>query len=146
MLTCSCSSSTDRFRLDEVLCILEALASMTLAPAVADVALPPSAFVTQVQRAGPFQRDVAPPCKQLMRGCASQMIVNLRSRPEVQARGRERTHLLLLYGVLCGCVTCREARVSEFVKDILLLAGAELGLHATCWAAPADSSCPLVAL
>lgn len=66
------------------------------------------------------------------------MVANLRSRPEVRARGRERTHLLLLYGVLCDCIMCKEPRVREFVRDILLLAGAEIGMHAT-WAAPAAS-------
>lgn len=56
------------------------------------------------------------------------MVSNLRSRPEVAARGRERTHLLLLYSALCGCITCKEARVREMVKDVLLLAGAEIGV------------------
>lgn len=42
------ASAAGRTRLDEVLCILEVLASMTLAPAVADAALPPSEFLTQV--------------------------------------------------------------------------------------------------
>lgn len=57
-----------------------------------------------------------------------QMVRNLRSRPEVHARGRERTHLLLLYSSLCGCITCKEPRVREMARDVLLLAGAELGL------------------
>lgn len=96
-------SGAGRIRLDEVLCILEVLASMTLAPAVADAVLPPSEFL-------------------------SQMVRNLRSRPEVHARGRERTHLLLLYSSLCGCITCKEPRVREMARDVLLLAGAELGL------------------
>lgn len=52
----------------------------------------------------------------------------LRSRPEVSARGRERTHLLLLYPVLCEGITAHEARMREMVKDVLQLAGAELGL------------------
>ena len=56
------------------------------------------------------------------------MVANLRSRPEVHARGRERTHLLLLYSALCGCITCKEPRVREMVKDVLLLAGAEIGV------------------
>lgn len=56
------------------------------------------------------------------------MVGNLRTRPEVQARGRERTHLLLLYSALCGCITCKEPRVREMVKDVLLLAGAEIGM------------------
>lgn len=57
-----------------------------------------------------------------------QMVRNLRSRPEVAARGRERTHLLLLYSALCGCITCKEPRVREMARDVLLLAGAELGV------------------
>lgn len=56
------------------------------------------------------------------------MVHNLRSRPELAARGRERTHLLLLYSALCGCITCKEPRVREMARDVLLLAGAELGL------------------
>jgi hypothetical protein len=56
------------------------------------------------------------------------MVTNLRSRPEVHARGRERSHLLLLYCVLCGLVVCKEPRVREMARDVLLLAGAELGL------------------
>lgn len=59
---------------------------------------------------------------------ALQMVHNLRSRPELAARGRERTHLLLLYSALCGCITCKEPRVREMARDVLLLAGAELGL------------------
>ncbi len=42
-----------RSRLDEVLCILEVLASMSLAPAVADAALPPGEFLTQVRQTRP---------------------------------------------------------------------------------------------
>jgi len=61
-------------------------------------------------------------------GRALQLVGLLRSRPEVSARGRERTHLLLLYPLLCEGITCKEARVREMVKDVLQLAGAELGL------------------
>lgn len=46
------SLSSGRSRLDEVLCILEVLASMTLAPEVADAALPPAEFLTQVRAVG----------------------------------------------------------------------------------------------
>ena len=63
-----------------------------------------------------------------MHGRALQLVGLLRSRPEVSARGRERTHLLLLYPLLCEGITCKEARVREMVKDVLQLAGAELGL------------------
>lgn len=49
LLFCSTTAAgPGRTRLDEVLCILEVLASMSLAPAVADAALPPSEFITQV--------------------------------------------------------------------------------------------------
>ena len=41
-------SAAQRGRLDEVLCILEVLASMTLAPQVADAAMPASDFLAQV--------------------------------------------------------------------------------------------------
>ena len=90
-------------RLDEVMCVLEVIASMSLAPVVVDGVLAENESLTAVVRA-------------------------LRSRPEVAARGRERTHLLLLYSALCGCVTCKEPRVREMVRDVLGLAGAELGL------------------
>lgn len=89
--------------LDEVMCVLEVLASMSLAPAVADAALPPE-------------------------GPAAAVVAALRAAPGAAARGRERTHLLLLYPALCGCITCREPRVREMVRDVLGLAGAELGL------------------
>lgn len=46
----------------------------------------------------------------------------------MSARGRERTHLLLLYPVLCEGITCKDVRLREMVKDVLQLAGAELGL------------------
>jgi len=95
----------ERPRLDEIMCVMEVLASMSLAPAVVDAALPQNEPITEVVRA-------------------------LRRRPEVAARGRERTHLLLLYSALCGCVTCKEPRVREMVRDVLGLAGAELGLGA----------------
>lgn len=142
-----------RGRLDEVLCILEVLASMSLAPAVADAALPPADCLAQV-RAGavaPGGQCLAAAACHLRARCAhgcmrswvlnpavpphpalhcrpSQTVASLRARPEVRARGRERTHLLLLYSALCGCITCREPRVREMVKDVLLLAGAELGV------------------
>lgn len=48
----SAASAAQRGRLDEVLCILEVLASMTLAPQVADAAMPPSDFLAQVGRSG----------------------------------------------------------------------------------------------
>lgn len=57
-----------------------------------------------------------------------QLVSLLRCRPEVSARGRERSHLLLLYPLLCEGITCKDSRLREMVKDVLLLAGAELGL------------------
>jgi hypothetical protein len=157
-----------------VLCILEVLASLTLAPQVADAAMPPSEFLAQVggwaagglrgcplrllrrcplclfggcplrmreafaaARAHPDVQDAASAAHCSCPAAAAaasathrppQVVATLRARPEVAARGRERTHLLLLYGALCGCVTCREPRVREFVSHTLLLAGAELGL------------------
>lgn len=50
--TATAAAAAGRSRLDEVLCILEVLASMTLAPTVADAALPPSESLTQVSGAG----------------------------------------------------------------------------------------------
>jgi len=100
----------ERPRLDEIMCVLEVLATMSLAPAVVDAALPENEPVTAVVQA-------------------------LRARPEVAARGRERTHLLLIYSALCGCITCKEPRVREMIRDVLGLAGAELGLGAPLAAA-----------
>lgn len=103
----------DRPRLDEIMCILEVAASMTLAPEVADAALPP------------LDEPVGA------------VVSALRARPEVAARGRERTHLLLLYSALCECIVCKEPRVREMVRDVLGLAGAELGLGAALVVPPA---------
>ena len=93
----------DRRILEEVICFLEVLASMSLAPAVADVVLPEGDSLTEVIRA-------------------------LRLRPDSLTRGRERSHLLLLYSSLCGCITCSDIRVREMIMGVLGLAGAELGL------------------
>ncbi len=92
-----------RPRLDEIMCVLEVIASMAVAPSVVDAVLGGNEQIYAV-------------------------IGALRARPEVAARGRERTHLLLLYNSLCACVTCKEPRVREMVRDVLGLAGAELGL------------------
>lgn len=92
-----------RPRLDEIMCVLEVIASMAVAPTVVDAVLGTNDPMSAV-------------------------IGALRARPEVAARGRERTHLLLLYNSLVGCVTCKEPRVREMVRDVLGLAGAELGL------------------
>lgn len=43
-------------------------------------------------------------------------------------RGRERTHLLLIYPALVQAVALQEPRLREMVRDVLQLAGAELGL------------------
>lgn len=95
----------DRPRLDEIMCVLEVLATMSLSPAVVDATIPPNEPVTEVVHV-------------------------LRKRPEVAMRGKERTHLLLLFDALCGCITSKEARVREMVRDVLGLAGAELGVGA----------------
>ena len=41
--------------------------------------------------------------------------------------GRQRTHLLALYGDLVACITSRDLRVVAILRDILLLVGAEAG-------------------
>jgi hypothetical protein len=97
------NGNTTRPKIDEVMCVLEVLATMTLAAGVVDAALPDNEWITDVVRA-------------------------LRARPDAAQRGRERSHLLLVYPALCGCISAREVRVREMVKDILQLAGAELGL------------------
>ncbi|KAK9810126.1 hypothetical protein WJX72_005196 [[Myrmecia] bisecta] len=97
------SDQRDRIRLGELLCVLEVLASMTLSPAVADAAVE--------------------------EGSNLQALVKLRrALPDFQQKGRDRTHLLLLYPALCRCIPCRDHRVHEMLRDVLQLAGAELGL------------------
>ncbi len=49
-------------------------------------------------------------------------------RSQAPANRRERSHLLYLYDALVGCVSCREPRVREQLRDVLQLAGTELGL------------------
>jgi hypothetical protein len=97
------NGTTPRPKIEEVMCVLEVLATMTLAPGVVDAALPDNEWITDV-------------------------VKSLRARPDAAQRGRERSHLLLVYPALCGCISAREVRVREMVKDILQLAGAELGL------------------
>ena len=98
------STESYRFRLEEVMCFLEVLASMTLVPSVVDIVLPEGDPLTEVVRA-------------------------LRLRPKkMKNDGRERTHLLLLYSALCSCISCQDPRVRELVMYILTLAGVELGL------------------
>ncbi len=93
-------------RLDEALCALEALAALALAPAVADAALPP--------RGEPLAEVVA-----ALRGAAA----------AAGAPGRrERSHLLLLHPAIAACAASREPRAREMARDVLGLAGAELGL------------------
>lgn len=89
--------------LPQVMCVLELLAGLTVAPEVSDAVLQPGEYLTQV-------------------------VLALRERPEIKARGRERTHLLLLHSALCGCIVSKEVRVREMARDVLQLAGAELGL------------------
>ena len=48
-------------------------------------------------------------------------------RPDVARRGKERTHLLFLYDALCSLITCRESRIRDMVRDVMQLAGADLG-------------------
>ena len=51
-------------------------------------------------------------------------------RRQASGRGRERSHLLSLYGTLCSCINSKEHRIRELVQDVLRLAGVELGLVA----------------
>lgn len=93
----------DRPKLEEIICILEVLATMTLAPDVVDSMMPEN------DPMGDYIR------------C-------MRKRPEVVSRGKERTHLLFLYDSLCSLITCRDSRIRDMVRDVLVLAGAELGI------------------
>lgn len=93
----------DRPKLEEIICILEVLATMTLAPDVVDSMMPEN------DPMGDYIR------------C-------MRKRPEVASRGKERTHLLFLYDSLCSLITCRDSRIRDMVRDVLVLAGAELGI------------------
>ena len=92
----------DRPKLEELICILEVLATMTLSPDVVDSILPEDEPMTAYVR--------------FMRG-----------RPDVARRGKERTHLLFLYDALCSLITCRESRIRDMVRDVMQLAGADLG-------------------
>lgn len=100
-------------RVDEIMCLLEVVASMTLLPEVVDASGVLHGDGDTGTGAGHTLAAV---------------VTALRNRPDVVARGRERTHLLLLFPALVGCVVCKEARVREMVRDVLALAGAELGL------------------
>jgi hypothetical protein len=100
-------------RVDEIMCLLEVVASMTLVPEVVD-----ASGVLRVDG------DTGTGTGHTL----AAVVTALRNRPEVRARGRERTHLLLLFPALVGCVVCKEPRVREMVRDVLALAGAELGL------------------
>lgn len=94
---------TERAKLEQIICVLEVLATMTLAPSVADAVLPPHEPITD-------------------------FIHLMRKKPDMANRGKERTHLLLVYGSLCSLVTCKESRIRDMVRDVLGLIGAELGI------------------
>ncbi len=58
-----------------------------------------------------------------------QALIEVRRKHEQTTdQGRERTHLLALYGNLCKCTPTRDARVSHLLQDVLLAAGSELQL------------------
>lgn len=92
----------ERPKLEELICILEVLATMTLSPDVADSIMPQGDPMTEYVRL-------------------------MRQRPDVARRGKERTHLLFLYDALCSLITCRESRVRDMLRDLMQLAGADLG-------------------
>lgn len=96
----------ERPKLEEIICILEVLATMTLSPDVVD------SMVPENDPMGDY-------------------IKCMRKRPEVISRGKERTHLLFLYDSLCSLITCRDSRIRDMVRDVLVLAGAELGISMT---------------
>lgn len=93
----------ERLKLEQIICILEVLATMTLSPGVVD------SMVPQDDPMGDY-------------------IKLMRKRPDVICRGKERTHLLFLYDSLCSLITCRDSRIRDMVRDVLGLAGAELGI------------------
>jgi len=92
----------DRPALEEIICILEVIATMTLSPDVVDSIMPQGDPVSEFVRL-------------------------MRRRPEVSHRGKERTHILFLYDALCSLITCCESRVRDMVRDVMGLAGADLG-------------------
>ena len=98
----------ERPKLEEIICILEVLATMTLSPDVVDSIMPPDDPV-------------------------SEYIKLMRKRPDVVRRGKERTHLLFLYDSLCSLITCRDSRIRDMVRDVLGLAGADLGISLNCY-------------
>jgi len=101
----------DRPKLEELICILEVLATMTLSSDVVDSIMP--------RRADDGGGDVVDPMAEYVR--------LMRQRPDVARRGKERTHLLFLYDALCSLITCRESRIRDMVRDVMQLAGADLG-------------------
>lgn len=96
----------ERPKLEEIICILEVLATMTLAPDVVD------SMISENDPMGEY-------------------IKCMRKRPELVSRGKERSHLLFLYDSLCSLITCRDSRIRDMVRDVLVLAGAELGISMT---------------
>lgn len=93
----------DRGNVERLICVLEVLATMTLAPQVVDAILPDGDPITQ-------------------------FVHLMRKRPDIMLRQKERTHLFFVYGSLCALISCREGRIRDMVRDILGMAGAELGI------------------
>ncbi|KAK9868608.1 hypothetical protein WJX84_001848 [Apatococcus fuscideae] len=93
----------DAMQTDELLCVLEILATMSISSAVADAALEGRRHLqalTEVRR----------------------------KREDHVEQGRERTHLFALYSGLCLCTSTRDVRVSQLLQDVLLAVGEELQL------------------
>eukprot|EP00884_Botryococcus_braunii_P011070 jgi/Botrbrau1/19965/Bobra.0059s0081.1 len=104
----------DRTRFDDFLCMLDALATLTVSPLVADSILPP--------------------------GTPLQVLVEKRRKLVGKTAGRHQTHLLVLYEPLCSCLVSQEPRVRALLQDIFQLAGAQLGLLQSSSAADVDGS------
>ena len=60
--------------------------------------------------------------------CVQALLAVRRQGAAAEHQQRERSHLLMLYGVLCDCIASREHRIKELVQDALQLAGSELRL------------------
>lgn len=89
---------------DDVVCVLEALSSMRLDPAVMDAAVLHRPHLAPWLEIARLRRGFDDVCQ------------------------KEQTHLLALYTSLAKCVGCRDAVVRGLLRDIMVTVGSVLGL------------------
>uniref|UniRef100_A0A7S0NBW2 Mon2 C-terminal domain-containing protein n=1 Tax=Chlamydomonas leiostraca TaxID=1034604 RepID=A0A7S0NBW2_9CHLO len=114
---------------DRALHALELCAQLRVSPSVMDAALPSRPELK------PWVELVRARKRSLRQGSAGGAQPGAQNTssggaalPSSLAESREQTHLLPLYGALCECVACDDARVRDVVRQLLLAAGRELGL------------------